>query len=284
MSKKLKILLIILSCLMLTVICWLYYQYQEQKFEIIFFNIGQGDSALINLPGNNEILIDGGPDSTVLYKLGKYLPVYNRDIELMILSHPHADHTNGLNFVLNRYQVKQVMHTNIKYNSEKYQNFLEKTKKLNIKTLKPEKNKKINFNNNILEIIYPLQDISKKDFKDINDSSIVFRLITNKGYKILFTGDISIDIEKEILEKVKKENLTADILKVGHQGSITSSDQEFLQAVSPDYAVISVGENKFGHPSLRVLRRLQRLGTKILRTDKDGNIVFQINENGVELK
>ncbi len=269
---------------MLTVICWLYYQYQEQKFEIIFFNIGQGDSALINLPGNNEILIDGGPDSTVLYKLGKYLPVYNRDIELMILSHPHADHTNGLNFVLNRYQVKQVMHTNIKYNSEKYQNFLEKTKKLNIKTLKPEKNKKINFNNNILEIIYPLQDISKKDFKDINDSSIVFRLITNKGYKILFTGDISIDIEKEILEKVKKENLTADILKVGHQGSITSSDQEFLQAVSPDYAVISVGENKFGHPSLRVLRRLQRLGTKILRTDKDGNIVFQINENGVELK
>lgn len=292
MSKKIKILLIILSCLLLAVGCWLYYQYQEQKFEIIFFNVGQGDSALINLPGNNEILIDGGPDATVLYKLGKYLPVYNRDIELMLLTHPHTDHVTGLNFVLDRYKVKQIMYTGVKYDSEEYQEFIKTLKSSSAKATadKHQNTKTIELKNiqldknNLLQIIYPWQDISQKEFKDINDSSIVFRLMTNSGNKILFTGDISVDVEKEILDKIENKNLSANILKVSHQGSITSSSENFLKAVNPKWAVISVGENKFGHPSLRVIHKLERIGTQILRTDKVGDVVFQITQNGVRLK
>ncbi len=293
MSKKTKILFLTLICLLFVVCCFLYYNYQENKFEIIFFDIGQGDSALINLPGDNEILIDGGPDTTILYKLGKYLPIYNRDIELMILTHPHADHISGLNFVLEKYKVEKIMLTKTKYKSEIYENFLNQIQ--NIKQIKPEKIKKINFeNNNILEIIYPWEDLENVDFAfqggdGLNDSSIIVKLITSSGNKILFTGDASIKIEEQILEKYNPEfsrqNFNADILKVGHQGSITASSENFLNAVNPKWAVISVGENNFGHPSLRVIHRLERIGAQVLRTDEEGDIIFKINKQGIlELK
>src|SRR4030042_5062475 len=111
MSSKTKFLLVMVICLWLVIVCYLYYDYQERKAEVIFFDVGQGDAALINLPGDNEILIDGGPDMSILYKLGSYLPIYNRDIELMVLTHPHSDHLTGLLEVLQRYKVEKVMQT-----------------------------------------------------------------------------------------------------------------------------------------------------------------------------
>ncbi|MBU4481933.1 MBL fold metallo-hydrolase, partial [Patescibacteria group bacterium] len=262
MLKKTKIFIILLIILIIFIAGYFYYNYQEQKFEIIFFNVGQGDSALINLPGDNEILIDGGPDATVLYKLGKYLPVYNRDIELMILTHPHADHITGLNFVLDRYKVEQVMHTGVQYDSSEYEEFIKALENLKIKLLNLE-NIQLD-KNNLLEIIYPQEDISQKEFDDVNDASIVFRLVTNSGDKILFTGDISANVEQQILKQISSQNLDANILKIAHQGSITSSGENFLNAVNPKWAVVSVGENKFGHPSLRVLHRLERIGAQVL--------------------
>ena len=250
-----------------------------------FFDVGQGDSSLINLPGNNEILIDGGPDSTVLYKLGKYLPFYNRDIELMVLTHPHADHCTGLLSVLKKYKVKKIMLTKTKYDSKIYKKFLEQIQ--NIQQIKPEKLKKIDLkNNNVLKIIYPWENFEDVDFltrggDGLNDSSIVLELITNFGNKILFMADASVNVEKQILEKYDSKQLTAEILKVGHQGSNTASSELFLDKVKPKWAVIFVGENNFGHPSLRVVRRLERFGAKVLRTDKKGDIIFQINKQGV---
>ena len=278
MPRKLKIFLIIIFFIIFIIFCVLYFNYNNNKFEVIFFNVGQGDSALINLPGNNEILIDGGPDKTVLYKLNKYLPVYNRDIELMILTHPHADHTAGLIEVLKRYNIKKIMYTGIKYDSEIYKEFINIiNKKLashslgkggNIKIIKPEDFDKIKLDDkNILKIIYPRENLENKNFSDLNDSSIVFKLDTPEK-DFLFTGDITVAVEKEILNNINNNLLRADILKVAHQGSITSSSEEFIKAVSPAFAVIPVGENNFGHPSLRVIRRLERIGAKVLRTDQ----------------
>lgn len=303
MSRKIKIIIIISIVIFVVAAGYFYYDYHNQKVEVIFFDVGQGDAALINLPGNNEILIDGGPDMTVLYKLGKYLPIYDRSIELMILTHPHVDHVTGLVEVLKRYEVKKVMLTYVKYESGIYEEFLKtignKSSKIDyvhsyrsskmyiegIESIKPGDFDKIEFGSYILEILYPWQDLENVEVKDVNDSSIVVRLITSLGNKFLFTGDISIDIEKEISEKVGQENLEAKVLKVAHQGSDTSSSIDFVQAVSPDYAIISVGENEFGHPSLRVIRCLERIGAQVLRTDKLGDIKFGINKAGqLELK
>jgi len=268
MPRKLKIFLIIIFFIIFIIFCVLYFNYNNNKFEVIFFNVGQGDSALINLPGNNEILIDGGPDKTVLYKLNKYLPVYNRDIELMILTHPHADHITGLIEVLKRYNIKKIMRTGVEDNSEIYKEFINISNKKNIKIIKPEDFDKIKLDDkNILKIIYPRENLENKNFSDLNDSSIVFKLDTPEK-DFLFTGDITVAVEKEILNNINNNLLRADILKVAHQGSITSSSEEFIKAVSPAFAVIPVGENNFGHPSLRVIHRLERLGAQILRTDQ----------------
>jgi competence protein ComEC len=107
MSKKIKLILIIVCLIILILSGCLYYDYYNKKYEIIFLDVGQGDAILIDLPGNNEILIDGGPDINILEKLGKHLPIYNSDIELMILTHPHSDHVTGLIEVLKRYEIKK---------------------------------------------------------------------------------------------------------------------------------------------------------------------------------
>ncbi|MFH1610372.1 MAG: MBL fold metallo-hydrolase [Patescibacteria group bacterium] len=283
MTKKLKILII---CILILLIgfSFLYYNYHEKRFEVIFFDVGQGDSALINLPGDNEIIIDGGPDKSVIYKLGKYLPVYNRDIELMILTHPHFDHVSGLISVLDRYKVKKVMYTDVNYNSEIYDVFINKIKEKNIEIIKPDDFNEIRLDdNNILDIIYPWENIAEKEFDDPNDSSIVVKLDTpDKDF--LFMGDIEINMEEYILANVDNDRLKADILKGGHHGSGTSSGDLFLKVVDPKYTIISVGENNFGLPSLRIIRRLERIGSSVLRTDQNGDIVFIAKDGKFLLK
>jgi competence protein ComEC len=283
MSNKLKFLII---CILILLIGFgfLYCNYHEKRFEVIFFDVGQGDSALINLPGNNEILIDGGPDKSVIYKLGKYLPVYNRDIELMILTHSHSDHVAGLISVLNRYKVKKVMYTGVEYDSSIYYEFINILEDKGIEILKPEDADEIRLDdNNILDVIYPFINLEEKQFDNQNNSSIVVRLDTlDKDF--LFMGDIEVNMEEYILMNVDKDKLRADILKAGHHGSSTSSGELFLEAVKPDNFVISVGENNFGLPSLRVIRRLERMGSEVLRTDKDGDIIFFAKDGEFLLK
>lgn len=284
MSRKTKLILIFIICVLLFASCILYYKHHEQKYEVVFFDIGQGDATLINLSGDNEILIDGGPDMKILYKLGKYLPIYNRDIELMILTHPHSDHVNGLVDVLNRYKVEKIMYTGVKYDSSMYQEFLESIGRDAIHRV--SMTDKINLDeNNFLEIIYPWEDFEGMEFKNQNDNSIVVKLITENGFDFLFMGDIEMNIEEEILQNIEHENLQANVLKAGHHGSDTSSGEEFLQMVSPEKAIISCGkDNNFGHPSLRTIRRLERMGIEVFRTDEDGDVIIKIKDEKLKIK
>ncbi len=269
MSLHRKLLLLTAGCCLLIVGCWFYYTYHEKKFEVVFFDVGQGDAALINLPGDNEILIDGGPDNSVLYKLGQYLPIYNRDIELMILTHPHSDHLNGLLDVLQRYKVEQVLYNNkVEKGDENYEKFLAAINSISfISPISP-----INLGGgNFLEIIYPWPGAENESSDDLNNTSLVLRLTLADGQKFLFAADASVRVEEEILQKYSAEFLTADVLKIGHHGSEYSSSEKFLEAMKPAWAIISVGENKFGHPSLRTIRRLERVGIQIWRTDELGD-------------
>jgi len=237
-----------------------------KKLEIDFFDVGQGDSILVKTPYNQNILIDGGPDNKIIKELGKNLLWNDKKIDLVILTHPHDDHITGLIQVLKNYDVKKIIYTGVLHSSPNYIEWLNIVKDKKIPLTIIDRPQKIDLGNNLwIDIIYPDKNFSGLKIDNLNNSSIV-AMLNYKNNKIFFTGDIEAEVEEVILEK--NINIKSDLLKVAHHGSDTSSGEKFLEAIDPKKAVIEVGENnKFGHPSLRVLNRLKRLDTLILRTD-----------------
>ncbi len=277
-------------------------QQTASPFSVSFFNIGEADSIFIQLPTHKKILIDGGEqDGQALKKIKAVMGGKNNYLDLVISTHPHADHLGGLIDILKNYQVGQVWLTGVVHSSATYLNFLKllKTKKIstrivyscgllpgqsgytalqidNLSALDKQHcldelviNPEIN-----LRILYPLKNLKGQSIKNLNNSSIVTKL-NYKQVSFLFMGDAEIPSEEKILSVFPEQQLKADVLKIAHQGSSDASSQQFLIKVKPTYAVILTGRhNSYGHPSLRIIRRLERLGIKILRTDKDGDIVF----------
>lgn len=276
--KKLKILIFTIGLLLLINLIILGYWFVlfngnvlEDDLRVVFLNIGQGDAALIQTSQQN-VLVDGGPDKNIIYKLDKYIPFYNREIDLMILTHLDSDHLTGLVEVLKRYSVEKVIHNGLK----NYDSIALEWEKLifekNISQQIVDIPLNIKLDEQVLiEFLWPSQDLIKESKGDDNFTSLVFKL-THGNNKFLFTGDIPKEAE-EVLISTEKD-LKADVLKAGHHGSKYSSTMEFLSKVKPKYGVISCGENNFGHPSLRVLKNLENIGAEILRTDQLGDIIF----------
>lgn len=270
----------IIGTIVLLVSGWLLNFYSADNFKVTFFDIGQGDSALVQTPSGQNILIDGGPSRAILNKLGNYLPWTERTIDLVILSHPHADHVTGLNHVLERYQVRHVLLTGALHNTPEYLRFLELIKQKNIPVTFAQGGQEFVFNDEVkVEVIWPMELLANKEFSDVNDSSIVNK-ISYGSTTILFTGDTP--LENEIAMIAAGVNLKAQILKVAHQGSKTSSSEEFIKAVSPQAAVISVGKNNYGHPSPEVVARLKKFIPEVLRTDQAGDITYISNGQKIE--
>ena len=244
---------------------------RDQDLQISFFDIGQGDAALIKSPSGHNILIDGGPGSKILECLPKELSWYDQTIDLMILTHPHSDHVDGLIPVLKRYDVKQILSTGVVHSSPTYLAWLDIVREQNIPLVIVDREQIINLGNDcLLQLIYPLTNLSGREVNNLNNSSIVARL-TYKDTSFLFMGDAEIEVEQELIQK--GVYLESNVLKTGHHGSDTSSSEEFLNLVKPEYAIVSSGkDNSFGHPSRRVLKRLERIGVKILRTDELGTV------------
>src|SRR3989339_1227228 len=249
-------------------------EFQHLNLAVYFFDVGQGDSILIYTPKGQTILIDGGVDNTVVYKLGKYLPFYNRNIDLIISTHPDSDHLAGLLEVINRYHVKNILFSGIEHNSYLNQLWLEKIKQSGANLIIANQPLVIPLNRNMaLKILYPSQSLFGQTLKESNDASIVAKLdVGNTAF--LFTGDApSKTVEKNLL--TKGVDLQSDVLKVGHHGSKYSSGAPFLAAVKPKIAIISAGkDNKFGHPNPEVIARLNHLGATILSTINLGDIII----------
>ena len=258
-------------------------QSQRQNLEIDYLDVGQGDAILIKTPYQQNILIDGGPDNKILSALGKNLAFYDKDLDLIILTHPHTDHLVGLVEILRRYKVKKVLLTEVKNNSPPYLAFLEEIKKQNIEVEKADRPKDIVLGQNLdLKILYPFNDVSEKNFENLNDSSIVAKLIY-KNNSFLFTGDAGFPEEQDLL--TSKVDLSANVLKVGHHGSKYSSSQEFLAAIKPQDAVIEVGvNNSYGHPHLVTINRLEQNNIKIFRTDLNGTVVIISDGQNIKIK
>ncbi len=249
--------------------------------EIVSFDVGQGDAILVKTPENQTMLIDGGPNNKVLQKLGQYLPSLTKRIDIVLLTHPHADHVVGLIEVLRRYEIGAVVLSGADLKTDAYSEFLKIIKEKNIPVVIAEAGEAIHFGKNLeFDILSPEQAgdlvFNKKSEgfgsagNDVNDASIVGKLMFN-NFSILLTGDATSKIENRLL--IYGENLNSDILKVGHHGSKYSSSLSFLKFVSPKAAMIEVGaKNRYGHPSEAALSRLKMINANIFRTDLNGDI------------
>lgn len=236
------------------------------KFEANFFDVGQGDSALLSWNGTTEALIDGGPDSKVLARLKTAMPPMDRKIEYIILTHPHADHITGLVQVLDHYEVGKIIETETVSNSFVYKSW---QKKIEDKKIPVEK---------ITDLRTDFYNGSKFDFlwpkgapidSNMNNTSIVFKFEKDQG-RILFLGDAEKEAQAQIVNEGR--DLESDVVKIAHHGARESFLMDLITKAKPKTAVISVGQNSFGHPDQGVLKNLGDLGVKIYQTRTDGNI------------
>ena len=237
-----------------------------------FFDVGQGDAIYIRTPAKQDILIDGGPDSSVLAKLGQAMPFYDRKLELMILTHPHADHMEGLVDVLKRYEVEQILYSGVEYKSATYDEWQKLIVSKNIPTKIAQAGQTIKLGEARINILFPDHDMEGETIKDLNNSSVVGRVIFGQS-AFMLTGDAEQEVEKSLLNKYSSDMLKSNVFKAGHHGSDTSNTSDFLAAVSPETAVISVGEdNKYKHPVESTLQTFAGLDVKMFRTDQDGDV------------
>lgn len=250
-----------------------------KELKINFIDVGQGDSCLITTPQNKKIIVDSGGSES--YDVGKnVLLPYLLDkritkIDYIMISHFDTDHCKGFEYVLENIKVKNVIISKQSETSENFKQIMKIIRKKRINLIVVQKGSKIKIDNfTTVDIISPQ---SENIADNMNDNSIVAKFEAY-NFSILFTGDASEKIEKELIKE--KINLKSDILKVSHHGSKTGTSEEFLKSVKPKIALIGVGENnKFGHPTEDVIKRLTENKVKIYRTDRNGEISIKIKKN-----
>lgn len=242
-----------------------------QNMEVHFINVGQGDSTYIELGDGTDILIDGG-ESKYGNTVVNYLKNLEKDIDLeyVIATHPDSDHVGGLQEVFKQLDVKNFYYpTDAPHDTQTWNNVLNLAKSEGCKVLDAKSGTTLNIGGAVLKFVHPAID-----YKDNNEDSVV-TLLDYNNTEVLLTGDAESTTENDMVN----QNLVGDVdvLKVGHHGSNTSTTQAFLNKIKPEHAVISVGENSYGHPTSNILNRLINSGSKVWRTDKNGNVILTSN-------
>lgn len=284
LDKNKKLIIILTGLLIVLVVLAGIVYWQENKYldklQVVFLDVGQGDAIYIRTPAGHDVLIDGGPDNKVVDQLGRRMPFWDRRIELIILTHPDADHVTGLVEVIKRYEVREVLYTGVEHASYNYESFEKIINEKDILVKFAQAGQVYDLGDGILlEVIYPFENLHGQEIKPANDGSIVLLLDYNE-IEFLFTGDLEKAGEKEIVSHCKDQvsfcdKLDVEVLKVGHHGSNSSSTKKFLELVSPKYSVIQSGfDNKFGHPRQEILDKLEAIDSQILRNDQLGVVGF----------
>lgn len=240
---------------------------------VTFFDVGQGDAALLRDREGKDVLIDGGPDGSLLEGLAESLPWWDRTIETMVVTHLDADHYVGFFGVLKRYQVKEVWWSGAVPTTDTARRLVAEVERLGIEQHFVRAGDRIALaGGTSFTTLWPREDMRGKIVKATNDAGVVGRFDCG-AESALFTADISSDVEKVLLDDPAA--LRSEVLKVAHHGSRYSSSEAFLDAVAPRDAVISVGAgNSYGHPTPRVLASLLARGIATHRTDREGSVSY----------
>lgn len=286
MKLATKLILGMMALLLVFLIAEIVKSPDKDGVQIFFLDISQGDAELIQ-KGNYQILIDGGPDDKILSELSRVMPITDRNIEVLILTHPHADHLIGLNQVLERYKVEKIYFSGVLHTSSAYLEFLQKIKDTSIVSEVPVQEEEMTlFENGELTFLWPGQKYKDQSLDNLNNSSEVIKFCYYLECAV-FLGDQEINEQKLMFAELDKQNIdyTASILKIAHHGSTNGTDQTTLDKIKPEYAVIEVGaDNQFGHPHGATIDLLNKLNIKTYRTDRDGTVQFQLKEGSVEVK
>jgi competence protein ComEC len=254
----------------------IYLQYPTYPLSIIFFDVGQGDSVLIETSNNTKILIDTGPDSRIVEKMATKAKTIDKKIDYVILTHPDMDHIGGMVGLLENFEISNVIF-----------NFDLKDQSKYIKGLRQSiENEKSNIIEGLdtadilidgcdFDFVWPKDDLTSKSSLSSNDSSVSMKM-SYKGFDLFLGGDISENVEDKIVNEINE----IEVMKISHHGSNTSNSSEFLESLSPEYAIISVGKNnQYNHPSKRVLGTLEEQKIKYFRTDQEGDIECKVKDN-----
>ncbi|TSC83500.1 MAG: beta-lactamase [Parcubacteria group bacterium Gr01-1014_17] len=251
------------------------------KLTVAFLDVGQGDAIFIESPTGSQILIDGGPDKSVLRQLGKMMPFYDRTIDVLIVTNPDKDHFAGFLDVLRTYKVGAVMEPGTVGASAEYKAFGEEVAREPAVTLLARRGEIVQLGGGaVLEILFPDRDVSGLN---PNEGSVVAKL-TYGATSFLLTGDTTEAVEN-YLAQIDGKQLDVDVLKTGHHGSKTSTGEALLGFASPIFAVISAGkDNRYGHPHAEVLERLAQFEVPVLGTYEHGTVVFVSDGETIQLR
>lgn len=238
-------------------------------------DVGQGDSLYIESPTGVQVLIDGGPDNSLLAELPKVMPAFDRSIDAVLLTHPDADHSAGLLDLLTRYEVGAFVEPGIFKYDQTWSNIHRILRTQMIPRYVARRGMVINLGGGSeLHILYPDWNPAHTSPKATNNGGIVARLVYGNT-SVLLMADVDAGVEEHLLA-LDGGALESSVLKVGHHGSKYSSDARFLAAVDPDMAVISAGNrNRYGHPAPEALERLTDEESAVLRTDEEGTILLR---------
>ncbi len=238
---------------------------------VSFLDIGQGDSIFIQSPSGAQVLIDGGPNRAVLHELGKVMPWFDRTIDIVIATHPDADHVSGLVDVLQRYDVSYIFEPGVKNDTPQAESMLASVANENAERMLARRGQVVDLGSGVyLEILFPDRDVNDLE---TNTASIVARLVYGET-SFMLTGDSPESIEKYLVQ-LDGKNLKSTILKAGHHGSRTSSSLLFVGFVDPEYAIFSRGcDNTYGHPHQEVKDIFAQFEIQTLDTCEEGTITF----------
>jgi len=262
----------------------------SDALEITFLDVGQGDATFIEWPGEVQMLVDCGPDTKVLAGLGRVLPFYDRTIDYLVVTHPDLDHYGGCTDVLTRYDIGNIVYTGVQKVESSWQYFWEQIQGEGAKYHQIDKEQTWEIGRTTVRFLYPDHPVRTdlvvpgfaKSGKD-NNTSIIMKLSLGES-DVLLTADAEKELE-EYLVNTFGDQLDVEVLKISHHGSGGSSITPFIAAVTPDHAIISVGAgNSYGHPSRRVLRRLERSSSTIWRTDAQGDVKVRVYQDHVEVR
>ncbi len=252
----------------------------EGSITVHFVDVGQGDCAVICTDSGN-VIIDAGTNSSE-EEMQAYIDSLGiKSFKYAIFTHPHEDHIGGAEVIMSNYRVENVIIPDLEATSKVYETMLDaiEASEANVKVIEAGMEYSFTVGSLKAKIIGPVEIDG-----DTNNASIITRF-TYGETKLLFMGDAETDAEELLLGKYKASQLKADIIKLGHHGSNTSSSADFLEAVSPDVAIISCGlDNKYGHPHAEITERLKSQEIEYYRTDKEGSIVYVITPEGYSKK